>query len=585
MKKPLGLFFLVILLSLSMVSSAIATDYVLGRGHDHRHDDDDDDDDDDYEFDTNDRVLIVFDDYDGPWNYGRLYANMAANLVAGLGARGYFMESGSYTAGAMDNYDYVLYLGTIYDHPVAPAFLQDVASGLKPVFWLNYNLWQVAWNADYAVDWGFGYGGIMVESDFFSVSYKGESFDRHWMYEEYNIAQLTDPSLAEVKSFMVSEADPSITTPHVIAGNGLWYCVENPLTWLTDASRYLVFADLLAEFMGREPTNEKRAMIRLEDIVPGVADTKMLEEIAKYLKHKKIPFGIGVVPVFKDPEGLYYGYPVETPLSKDKKLVKTLKKMKKKGGTIILHGYTHQYDRSSGDDWEFWIEETNTPVPEDSVEWVQDRIDAALKEMNKKKLKFRPDIWETPHYSGSQLDYGVFYDNFDVGYERTRIFNNFNSNEHQVIATGARGSFVGSSAATQSSIPAPPVYDEFGLPLSWEDICARSFLSAGAEVTGGLSAQAGDEDVYILQYAPYPIAETIYGNAWIPENLGYLEPGITFPDDMANTARKMGVMRAPFASLFYHHDYPIEMLKETVEALLDQGYEFVSTDEVLHDMD
>ena len=543
-------------------------------------DDDDDDNDDDEDDDDPTHVLILFNQYDGPWNYGPLYANMAGNLLSGLECTYALMEAGSYLSGDMIEFDAVLYLGTIYDHPASPELLQDIADKVRPVFWINYNLWGIAWNPAYAVDWGFNYLGVTVQSDYFNVEYKGEFFDRHELYQEYNRVEIVDPDRAAVKSWLVSQSNPDDKVPHIVAGDGLWYAVENPLTWLTDGNRYLVFADLLAEFLGVEATQGLRVMVRIEDIAPGIADVKALDKITKKLKKKKIPFSVGVIPVFVDPTGEYFGSPVEIPLSDDRKLVKLLKKIQKRGGTILLHGYTHQYDRTTGDDWEFWIEETNVPVPEDSEDWVQKRIDRALEECHDNGLY--PYVWETPHYSASQLDYDVFYRNFDFGYERTRIFNNFDSNSHLVIY----GKMMAGKGAQSSDVLAPVIYGEDGQLLSIEEIRAREFQAAGAQGGGGMfnAKASGDEDVYILQYVPYPVYESTYGNVWIPENLGYLEPGVTFPETLEALAKKMAVMKNPVASFFYHHDYPKDMLFDTIKKMEALGYDFVSVEDLLDSM-
>ncbi|WKK94798.1 DUF2334 domain-containing protein [Clostridioides difficile] len=43
-------------------------------------------------------------------------------------------------------------------------------------------------------------------------------------------------------------------------------------------------------------------------------------------------------------------------LSESPEIVKAIKYMQDKGGTVILHGYTHQYKKEevSGEGYEFW---------------------------------------------------------------------------------------------------------------------------------------------------------------------------------------------------------------------------------------
>lgn len=522
-------------------------------------------------------VLILFDDYDGPWDFGPLYANMTANLVNHYGFDSRFMDVSLYEGGDMNNYDYAIYIGSIYGNTLPPGFIQDVANKVRPVFWINYNLWEISWDPDVTVDWGFDYLYTMITANTFNVSYQEMTFSRHSLYNEINLVQITDPTKATANTLFVNEADPTETYPYIVQGDGLWYCGENPLTWLVDGDRYLVFAELLGDFFGSNYAYGKRGMVRLEDVAPAIADTKKLKKIGRFLRRKGVPFAIGVIPVFKDPTSVYFGYPVEFTLSDDPELVATLKKLQSWGGTIIMHGYTHQYDRSSGDDWEFWIEETNVPVPEDSVEWVQARIDAGLAEFH--AVGLYPDVWETPHYSASQLDYHVIYNNFDIGYERTRVYNNFDFNSHHLLKSPLTISNVPAmkSAAIGLADQAPRVRGIRRMtPAQYN---ALPFHSAG--VVRSTTKSAGDEDVYILQYMPFGLRESIYGHSWIPENMGYLDPELFLPADLLAISEKLGVLKEPVASFFYHHDYDINFLKNVVKGMISQGYDFISIDELM----
>lgn len=516
-------------------------------------------------------VLILYDDYDGPWNYGSLFANMTANLVNHYGFESKFMKVCDYQTGYSEHFNYVIYIGSVYANAASSDFLDDVANKRFQVFWINYNLWQLTWDPNYSVDWGFSYLYGVAESDYFSVEYNGQVFDRHENYKEYNLIEVTDANRASVKAWLVSQTDPNDKVPYIVQGDGLWYCADNPFSWLTDGSRYVVFADTLGEFLGYQPTRGLRAMVRFEDNAPIVSNPKKLLRMGRRLKRMGVPFALGVIPVFKDPLGEYFGYPVQWTLSDDPELVDALKKLQNMGGTLILHGYTHQYDGATGDDYEFWLEDINDPVPEDSESWVQDRIDRALAECE--AVGIQPDIWETPHYSASQLDYQVFYSNFGIGYERTRIYNNFDSNVSANI-------FI--RAATRKkpavSLAFPSIRGAEGLTLT--QIRARSFLSAGAQRSEG--KEASDADVYTLQYVTFPVPKSIYGNFWIPENMGYIDPGMITPSNLMTLSQKYAALTDPVASFFYHHDYPVHMLVELINGMKAQGYRFVSVDEILN---
>ncbi|GAI13898.1 unnamed protein product, partial [marine sediment metagenome] len=81
----------------------------------------------------------------------------------------------------------------------------------------------------------------------------------------------------------------------------------------------------------------------------------------------------------------------------------------------VFHGYTHQYDGETGIDFEFWDESKNKPIEGDSEEFAQRRVISALNIL--KKAKLSTDIWETPHYKASEVDYKIFKKIFPIIYD------------------------------------------------------------------------------------------------------------------------------------------------------------------------
>ena len=92
--------------------------------------------------------------------------------------------------------------------------------------------------------------------------------------------------------------------------------------------------------------------------------------------------------------------------------------MQQRSGTILMHGYTHQYSNVknpysavSADDYEFYrahVDTTNDvvldgPVAEDSTDWAMQRIVAGLQQFDAAHIT-RPTIFEWPHYAASDLD-------------------------------------------------------------------------------------------------------------------------------------------------------------------------------------
>ena len=101
-------------------------------------------------------------------------------------------------------------------------------------------------------------------------------------------------------------------------------------------------------------------------------------------------------------------------------LVDALRYMQRKGGVLVGHGYTHQWDGASnpyngitGDDVEFYrVTESKDgqvhqlgPLPgDDSPAWAEHRIVAANREFEAAGLA-QPKIFEFPHYAASDHGY------------------------------------------------------------------------------------------------------------------------------------------------------------------------------------
>ena len=91
------------------------------------------------------------------------------------------------------------------------------------------------------------------------------------------------------------------------------------------------------------------ALIRLEDVSPWYAlnpkRLELLRHIADYLASRHVPFQVAMIPVYLDPAaGIYIG--LDSPDDpRAKKFIATIHYMLSKGGSIGLHGYTHQMDQ------------------------------------------------------------------------------------------------------------------------------------------------------------------------------------------------------------------------------------------------
>ncbi|MBM6838880.1 DUF2334 domain-containing protein, partial [Clostridium saudiense] len=79
--------------------------------------------------------------------------------------------------------------------------------------------------------------------------------------------------------------------------------------------------------------------------------------------------------------------------------IETIKYMQAKGGTVILHGYTHQLgeEEISGEGYEFWDIENNVPIHEDMETYIRDRALSGLRLCIENGIY--PLGFEAPHYA------------------------------------------------------------------------------------------------------------------------------------------------------------------------------------------
>jgi uncharacterized protein YdaL len=209
--------------------------------------------------------------------------------------------------------------------------------------------------------------------------------------------------------------------------------------------------------------------------------------------------------------------------------------MQSRGGTLLMHGYTHQYsnvanpyDAVSADDFEFYrahIDAANNvvydgPVAEDSQSWAQGRIDSAFSLFTSAGLG-RPTIFEFPHYAGSDPDNRAVAASFPVRYDR------------------------------------------------------------GLYPSGALRGGTLDDSRIIGQFFPWTVRD-IYGVLVVPENVGNIEllpfnnHPPRFPADLIASAQRNLVVRDGVASFFFHPYNDVTYLQQTVEGIQAAGYTFVA---------
>lgn len=482
-------------------------------------------------------TLILYDS-EGEWGFtGEIYAQMIGNLVS----RYNLWEAKpviDYTSQELFTHDSVVYIGSTFDEPLPPAFLDDTLAGTVPVMWINHNIWQLADRAD---DFTKTYGWRAADYDLApvdTITYKGVDLTR---YRDNGAGIMTYATVDDDRVETLGQAvrDDGTTFPWALRSENLTYIGEVPVTYTDHRDRYLAFADMVIEFLNPSASERHRALVRIEDVGPNTQPDD-LRAIADLLSERDIPFSVAVYTRYVDPHGENNGgTPQAFDLAERPKVVEALHYMEDRGGTLLMHGHTHQYSDQpnpyngvSSDDFEFYLTHVNEedyvifdgPVPEDSVEWALGRVDAAQEALHEAGLD-TPAIFEFPHYAGSVDDYDAIGQRFSRRYERGLYF--------------------------------------------------PGFLSGG-EID--YSKASG-------QFFPYPVVD-VYGAFIVPENIGNVIPTgfnnnpARSPEDLIATAETNLVIRDGYASFFYHPYLGTEMLEETIDGIEDLGYTFVAPDTV-----
>lgn len=484
------------------------------------------------------KTLVLFDSTSEYGWLGEDYAINATNLVSHFGAWTAHPVV-SYTAGELANYSAVVYLGSTYDEPIPVAFLDDVLNTTKPVMWMYDNIWQLtARSADFATKYGMTWKGFDFAS-VASVAYQGTTLTR----DPQNQAGIMDWAIydpTKVTTVATATRADGTTFPWAVRSGNLTYIGEIPFAYMTDNDRYIAFSDMLYDLLAPTTVARHRAAVRIEDVGPD-ADPTELKAVANYLYSIKVPFTVAVYSHYRDPKGVMNnGIAEDYTLKSRPQVVTALKYMQGHGGTLLMHGDTHQldalnnpYDGVSADDFEFYtahIDANNNviydgPAAQDSASWASGRVASSNMDWLLAGLK-TPTIFEPPHYAASAVDYQTFNTLFSTRYDRGLYFP--------------------------------------GL------------------LTGGTI----DPSKLDGQFFPYSVRD-VYGTAVIPENIGNIEPlpfnnhPARLPADLIANAKANLAVRDGTASFFYHPYLGTDYLKQTVTGIQGLGYTFVAGTDLL----
>jgi uncharacterized protein YdaL len=481
---------------------------------------------------TGTSTLVLY-DTTGPYGWlGELYAIMTLNLASHFGSWT-AMPVVSYTTGLLSRHTACVYIGSTYGEPLPAAFLNDVYTSAKNVIWIFDNIWQLtAANPGFAAKYGFA-PWVFDYSTVATVTYKSQSLKRY----SANAAGIMSYSSVGANVTILGECVRSTNTsfPWAVRSGNLTYIGENPFAYISEGDRYLIFCDILFDALAPATATRHRALVRLEDIDP-TADAAALKSTAEWLYTNNVPFGFQIIARYLDPNGVYNGgVPVDISLHTETAVVSAIKYMQEKGGTMICHGYTHQYSNVdnpytgvTGDDCEFYrLTASNGTLtyvgqlpPDTGSAWALGRFASYASEIAACGLVM-PTFVTFPSYAASVPDYQAAVATFATRSERSLYF------------------------------------------------------------TGLLSKQAIDYQRLAGQYFPYTVHD-LYGSKVLADSLGGIDPTTYYsipprlPADIIADAQRTLVVRDGYASFFYNPDDSISYLEQTVAGIKALGYTFVS---------
>ncbi len=165
----------------------------------------------------------------------------------------------------------------------------------------------------------------------------------------------------------------------------------------------------------KENENDKKAYIRFEDFTAGdvylaKGALEKVRLVVDYMDKDNEGFSISWIPRYINKDSN-----IDNDISKKESMenanfVFTLDYIINRGGSVGLHGYTHQYkDSNSVTGFEFGDDGYNNP------EDIRNRVESALAVAS--KLNIPISYWETPHYKTTAEQQKIFEEYFKIIYE------------------------------------------------------------------------------------------------------------------------------------------------------------------------
>jgi uncharacterized protein YdaL len=364
-----------------------------------------------------DKVLIVFEGKDSPGNMAKGVGLELYQLLGHFTLEKDIVGSDEYISGKMEKYSFVFFVGFTKNCEPSSPFLDDAYKYKGRLIWLNTGI--IAYNTRYPLRDKYGFEPLFFDSQsgVNSVIALDKKVKFTKSYSNLTVIKILDKSRVEV--FAEAESPNNKSLPYAIRSGNFYYFADSPLAYTTETDRYIFFAEKLHEILNQPHDESHYALIRIEDVHP-LEDPSNIRKITDLLYSKSVPFLVSVVPFYVNPSRN-----VRVGLSDKPDMVEALRYAQSHGGTIVMHGVTHQYRGETTIDFEFWDEVHDRPIENDNASNVEKKIESGIMEMMRNGLF--PVVWETPHYTASTIDYAQIGKIFSTAVEGSRlVINNRN---------------------------------------------------------------------------------------------------------------------------------------------------------------
>ncbi|MDD1779335.1 MAG: DUF2334 domain-containing protein, partial [Candidatus Helarchaeota archaeon] len=366
-----------------------------------------------------DKALIVYEGKDSPTNPAKGDGLQLYQLLGHFKIEKDIVGSEEYEHGEVNKYSFIFFIGFTKNCQPSVTFLDDAYKYQGILIWLNTGI--IAYNARYSLKSKYGFEPLNFDSvsGFNSVI----ALDKNWKFtkSDPNLHILRIHDKLRVEVLAEAHSPDKKISPYAIRSENLYYFADSPFAYATETDRYLFFSEKLHDIL-KQPHNESHsALIRIEDVHP-LENPNNIRKIADLLYKEGVPFLVSVIPFYVDPVRK-----IDIAISDRPRMVEALRYVQSRGGTIIMHGVTHQYLRATGIDHEFWDELYNRPTKNDNAADVEKKIRSGIVELMKNGLY--PVAWETCHYSASAVDYNQIGKIFSTAVEHRLVRNNLDESQ------------------------------------------------------------------------------------------------------------------------------------------------------------